>query len=258
MSTICVGNDIVDLANPRTQGRAADDRFVDRVFDADERGAIRSAPDPDLELWCRWAAKEAGFKAISKLVGAPPPFVHRLFKVAWSEGADPADTPPVVNGGDGAVEPRVVRRGTVSWDARRAEVTVALHPGGVHAVAFAALSSPPSGVRIQPRVALLDSPRSPWSGSLEELLSLLTAREADAVYSQASAAVRVGARGALAELIGVPERRLEIVCAPGPTSQRPPRVLLDGTEAEADVSLSHDGRLIAWAVWADLQPKDPS
>jgi hypothetical protein len=57
--------------------------------------------------------------------------------------------------------------------------------------------------------------------------------------------------------MGVPEHRLEIVCAPGPTSQRPPRVLLDGAETEADVSLSHDGRLIAWALWVGRQRADP-
>ena len=76
-----------------------------------------------------------------------------------------------------------------------------------------------------------------------------TDRERDAVYSRESAAVRVGARGDLATLLGVSEERIEIVCSPGPTSQRPPRVLLDGEQAEADVSLSHDGSWIAWATW---------
>jgi hypothetical protein len=53
----------------------------------------------------------------------------------------------------------------------------------------------------------------------------------------------------------VDEARVEIVCAPGPASQRPPRVLLDGRDAEADVSLSHDGRWIAWALWAPPMPE---
>ena len=38
----------------------------------DEQAAIRARPsDADLELWSRWAAKETGFKVISKLIGCP-------------------------------------------------------------------------------------------------------------------------------------------------------------------------------------------
>jgi hypothetical protein len=96
---------------------------------------------------------------------------------------------------------------------------------------------------------MIDQPGTRWAGALEELRLALSEREADAVYSRESAAVRIGARGDIAEQLGVSESRLEIVCAPGPTSQRPPRVLLDGRDAPADVSLSHDGRWIAWAIW---------
>ena len=259
MSSVCVGNDIVDLTNPRTRGRSNDDRFVARVLAAAERRTVAAAADPDLELWCHWAAKEAGFKAISKLVGEPPPFIHRAFEVAWSDSAGPVDAELPgslqVEAADGA---RLVRRGSVSWRDRHAQVAVALHPSGVHAVAFAARELPGRPVRVRPRVALLDDPRGPWAGSLEELLPLLSPREADAVYSLASAAVRVGARAELAELLDVTERRIEIVCAPGPTSQRPPRVLLDGKEAEADVSLSHDGPLIAWVLWARVDGQAPA
>jgi len=250
VSSVCVGNDVVDLGNPRTEGRAADERFVRRVFAEQERAVIGGSPEPDLELWCLWAAKEAGFKAISKLVGEPPPFVHRSFTVAWTTDASPPGGSPV--GGDSR---DVIRRGRVTWQGRRAEVRVALHAGSVHAVAHAARAGSPQGVTVRPRVARLDRPGSPWTGTLEDLLPRFTDREADAVYSLPSAAVRVGARGELAELLEVAEERLEIVCAPGPTSQRPPRVLLDGDETEADVSLSHDGPLIAWALWADPSAK---
>jgi phosphopantetheinyl transferase (holo-ACP synthase) len=254
VSWVCVGNDVVDLANPRTAGRSQDERFVARVFDPNERATVAAAVEPDLELWCHWAAKEAGYKAISKLVGEPPPFVHRAFRVAWSAAArgESASSRP-----DALDARRIVRRGSVSWADRRADVTVALHTDSVHAVAFAARGDH-SGqpVRVRPRVARLDEPASAWAGSLEELRTRFSDREADAVYSLPSAAVRVGARGDLAELMGVAERRLEIVCAPGPASQRPPRVLLDGEETEADVTLSHDGPLIAWAIWVAV-PEGP-
>ena len=230
-----VGNDVVDLTNPRTEGRAADDRFVRRVFDLDEQRGIRAAGGSDLEIWSRWAAKEAGFKAISKAIGSPPPFVHSAFKVAWNDVSDVADG--------------MARAGAIRYGEYVARVTVAVRPGAVHAVAHWVDAGTVDPVLLEPRVAMIESPGSRWAGSKEELMRALSAREADAVYSRESAAVRIGARADLAELLGVAESRLEIVCAPGPTSQRPPRVLLDGREAPADVSLSHDGRWIAWAIW---------
>jgi phosphopantetheinyl transferase (holo-ACP synthase) len=238
VSAVSVGNDVVDLTNPRTVGRGSDERFVGRVFDAEEQERMRGAGSSDVELWSRWAAKEAGFKAISKVLGAPPPFVHRAFKVTWTASTD---------AGAG-----VVRSGSVRYGEHCAGVSVDLRPGALHAVAFHAgdFRGP---VGVEPRVESIETPGRRWSGTFDELRLRFSEREADAVYSRESAAVRIGARGDLAALLGVDESRLEIVCAPGPTSQRPPRVLLDGGPAPADVSLSHDGRWIAWAIWVGPQ-----
>lgn len=243
MSPVFVGNDVVDLTNPRTEGRATDDRFVGRVFDPEEQDSIRAAGSSDLELWSRWAAKEAGFKSISKaLGGVPPHFVHRAFKVAWS-ATNSHDAPPA--------EPCEVlaREGTVEYLDRQARVSVAWRDGAVHAVAYVSENGESEAVSIRTRVARTETPGSPWAGSLEELRRSLSGREAEAVHSRESAAVRIGAREELARLLGVPESRLEIVCAPGPSGRRPPCVLLDGLETTTDLSLSHDGRWIAWAIW---------
>jgi hypothetical protein len=91
----------------------------------------------------------------------------------------------------------------------------------------------------------------PHGARFEELLTRFTDREADAVHHVQSALVRLSARSALANAIGADESRLEIVCEPGPTGRRPPRVYLDGAAAaDLDVSLSHDGDWIAWAYSA--------
>jgi len=239
VSTVYVGNDIVDLDEPRTAGRANDDRFLGRVFDPDEQAAIRAAADSHLELWARWAAKEAGFKVVSKLIGAPPPFVHRAFKVEWNEDVAPP-------------EGFLLREGRVTYAEHEARVSVLRCTGGVHAIGFGARGGvPDDGIELQPRVARLDALDAPWSGPLEELRRRFTERELDAVYSHQSAAVRLGARADLADALGVDEERVEIVCDPGPTSQRPPRVMLDGEPARADVSLSHDGQWIAWVLLMD-------
>ncbi|MFW6200557.1 MAG: 4'-phosphopantetheinyl transferase family protein, partial [Gemmatimonadota bacterium] len=76
-----IGNDVVDLRDPRCRGKEADERFLRRVFTDDERRAIVEATDPAPALWIRWAAKEAGFKVVTKLLGSPPPFEHRAFRV---------------------------------------------------------------------------------------------------------------------------------------------------------------------------------
>jgi phosphopantetheinyl transferase (holo-ACP synthase) len=243
VSRVFVGNDVVDLTNTRTEGRALDERFIGRVFDADEQEGIRAAGASDLEIWSRWAAKEAGFKAISKHLGAPPPFVHRAFKVTWSASYDR--------------DAGVVREGTVRYGEVVARVTVDVRPGAVHAVAVCAQES--SGpFHLEPRVVLIDSPGERWSAPLDELMPRFSAQEADAVYSRPSAAVRIGARANLAERLQIDEGRVEIVCAPGTTSQRPPRVLVDGGQAGADVSLSHDGQWIAWATWVESSQENPS
>jgi phosphopantetheine--protein transferase-like protein len=239
---VFVGNDVVDLANPRTEGRGSDDRFIARVFDETEQEAIRAEGGSDVELWSRWAAKEAAFKAISKVIGVPPAFLHRTFRVEWSNG----------RGGETAQddpEEVLVRQGLVRHGDYAAEVTVGLRPGAVHAVAACTPQGRPAAVKVRGHVARLVDPKGRWSGSLEDLLGRFSEREADAVRSVESAAVRLGAREDVARLLGVAEERVQIVCDPGQASRRPPRIIVDGSPAFADISLSHDGGWIAWAIW---------
>jgi len=74
--------------------------------------------------------------------------------------------------------------------------------------------------------------------------------ERPAVHSAAAARVRLEARAHLARLLDVREERLQIVCQGGAPGRTPPVVLLDGRRAPADVSLSHHGRWVGWALLA--------
>jgi len=219
-----VGNDVVDLDHPATRDKPAHRRFLERVLEHTERAEVTAADDPHLALWTRWAAKEAAYKVVSKLRGQPPVFVHRAF----------------VSVGD-----------AVEYEGMRIPVQVTRAGSVLHVVA--ALGAAPHSLIA--RTAPLSSPGAPWDAPLEELLPYFTPHEAEAIHTLASAAARLGARAELASVLGVEERRLEIVCAPGPMGRRPPLVLLDGEPAPADVSLSHHGRWVAWALFpgADLR-----
>ena len=78
-----VGNDVVDLDQPRCAGKAEDTRFVDRVFTAFERERIVEAPDPDRALWRRWAAKESAYKVVTKLLGPTEGLECRVDADCW-------------------------------------------------------------------------------------------------------------------------------------------------------------------------------
>ena len=246
--SVGLGNDVVDLKRARIKRLASNEQFLERILSVREQQTVNNSNDPNLELWSHWAAKEAGFKAISKIMTPTPIFVHADFRISWSRATSPPEN----------VAGSVIRAGSVSYHGLEADVTVALWPGRIHATAYALTPAKPEAVEIQTRVELLNKPNSSWAGSFQELRSRLSPQELDAVYSRESAAVRVGAREDLALLLRVEVKRVEIVCGPGPSGKYPPQVLIDGHPANADVSLSHDGLWIAWVVWADNLPGENS
>lgn len=235
---VLVGNDVVDLSNPRVRGRSGDERFVSRILDASERPSLQARTDPDLELWCLWAAKEAAYKVAAKMRRRPPAFAHAAFRVAWT-----------CSGMARLGDESTVRRGVVSYGSVETPVEVRHEFEVLHAVAH-------SGDRIDlldqivaGRRRLVEASRY-GQETVDRLRNLLSPRESEAASSPVSVAVRIDARSALAHAMDVDDARLEIVRHPGLEGRRPPMVLLDGAEAMADVSLSHDGPWIAWAFWA--------
>ena len=251
---LIVGNDVVDLDDPRVHGKASDTRFLERIFTEEERAAIVAASDPDLELWQRWAAKETAYKAVSKLQGTPPVFAHRAFVVTWCRPDDNDGRPGF-------------RSGSVQYESTIVDIEAAWDPEAVHVVGWVADTTQLRGDnrspsvdrgedrrsehgRLNSRLARLDEAGAVWSGALTDLEQRLTPRELDAVHSRASLAVRIAARASIAEALSVDEHRIEIVCAPGKPGRRPPAVFVDGEPDTVDVSLSHDGHWIAWAFAA--------
>ncbi len=217
-----VGNDVVDLDQPRCAGKAKDTRFVERVFTAFERDGITEAADPDRALWRRWAAKEAAYKVVTKLLGSPPVFAHAAFEV----GIDP----------DGA-------RGTVAY--HEFTVPFTLHEGSDHLHTIAVHA----GGRSKEYRVVAGMERTDADGSLplDALRGRFTPAERAFIHGTPSALVRLAARRDMAAALAVAQEDILILAADGPPGRVPPVVRIDGDPGRVDLSLSHDGRYVAWA-----------
>ena len=215
-ATPVVGNDVMDLGDTRCVGRSKDRRFVERIFAPPERDHIARSQDPDRTLWLLWAAKESAYKVITKLRGEAPVFEHAAFAVTETAA------------GAGHVKYDGLRIPFLDYSENRAE--------HVHVLAWS--GQPDSNLRASvawlPREA---APRERFSD-----------RELPALYSEASAWVRLLARDHVAHLVGVDDSALEIVCAEGRIGRSPPLLWVQGLRSDLDVSLSHHGRFVAWAV----------
>jgi hypothetical protein len=226
-----LGNDIVDLTDPRHAGKAADHRFLARVFSDLEQAQIRAAENQDRALWARWAGKEAAFKTISKSRGTPPTFIHPTFEVTLFTPDGPGDDPPVTHFGQ-------VRYQDFLLPLRIEVVGTALH--AVTWVPDAGHDFPPFTWSSQE----MGTPKDGWREALEPHFS---PREWSCVSHRHSALARLAARRSMAEELGREEAELEIGCGPGKPGRRIPKVFCRGEEIPIDLTLSHHGRLLAWA-----------
>ncbi len=217
-----VGNDVVDLDQARCAGKAEDTRFVERVFTAFERDCIMGAPDPDRALWRRWAAKEAAYKVATKLLGSPPVFAHAAFEV---------DIDP-----DGS-------SGTVAYG--ELTVPITLHEGSDHLHTIAVHSGGRSkDYRV---IAGTEEAEADGSHALDALRGRFTPAERAFIHGAPSALARLGARREMAAALEVSQDDILILAEDGPPGRVPPVVRVGGDLGRVDLSLSHDGRYVAWA-----------
>lgn len=214
-----------------------------RILDSHERAwVVQDATDElQLRLWATWAAKECGYKVACKWPGRRPVFRHADFGTRLSlHGRDQdfirvtgsvwvPDTP------DTAAEQRVPV--TVSGWASRSVIHLAGTGGG---------GEPPRlelGVERLPDVS--DVPLDTLRGRFSDM-------EWEGVHSHPAAHARLLARARLAAHLGVDEATLRIVTSPDRPGRTPPRIRLNGgTLPDIDLSISHHG---AWVAWALLLP----
>jgi hypothetical protein len=226
-----LGNDIVDLTDPRHTGKALDGRFLDRVFSEVEQAQIRAAKYQDRALWALWAGKEAAFKTISKSLGKPPVFVHPTFEVTLFAPDGPPDDPPVT------------RFGQVCYQSYLLPLRIEIVDTTLHAVTW----MPKAGRDFPPFTWGSQETSPPDDAWKTTLAPHFSPREWECVSHRPSALARLAARRSMAESLGVEETELEIGCGLGKPGRRIPKVFLRGGEIPMDLTLSHHGRMLAWA-----------
>jgi phosphopantetheinyl transferase (holo-ACP synthase) len=239
-----LGNDVVDLTDPRHSGKARDERFLLRVFSEEEKEGIRASANPDLSLWMCWAGKEAAFKTISKALGKPPVFVHTLFTVAFQRTAGSH------SGKRRSPVHPMTHFGEVRHEGHVLPLRVEVMEGKLHAVTW---SPSPSGA-LPPFIWGSSEITDGFGRWKETLRPSFSTREWECISHRASALARMAARDSIASALGVEERNVEIACGPGSPGRRIPKVLLGGKEIPVDLSLSHHGRLLAWAFLTHQAP----
>ena len=246
MSTrvIWIGNDVVDLQDSGLDRKLESRRFLERVFTSSERASIANAGESEVELWCLWACKEAAYKVASKVLPTPPAFIHPAFEVSWTKVLEK--------------ENPFIRAGSVLYQGGSIPVSVDLSKGVLHALAWVGdltgttEETPPAG--LCRTLARLDEPRALWSATYPELIEEFTEEERTGVHSRESAAVRIGAKASIADVINVPSDRLQIVRPRGPAGLGHPLLLVDGKPCSIDISFSHHG---CWIGWVFLEINEP-
>lgn len=206
-----VGNDVIDLKDPGKTGKILDARFISRVFTSGERNVIFRSPDPDETLWTLWAGKEAAYKVMMK-VDPEVCSIPRAYPVELRTGEDLPFRDGTVATPAGTVWIRVFREGD------------ALHVIGMNTC----------------------------TGNQEQIVGCVESLdflELDAAPStdRESFLVRASLLRHLSGCLERDPRELEIRRLKGNRGLGPPCVYIQGEPSDLDISMSHDGRFVAWA-----------
>ncbi len=208
-----IGNDIVDLKTPDAMGKSRDLRFVRRVLTPGEREMLTRRQHPDALLWAFWAAKEAAYKAVSKAVPDVSSAPRR-----YSVTIDPPEFAGAASG-------------FVKTPHGNMRIRVFFHEDNVHCIAS-----------------------DDYSGDLSDIVygweEITT--DGSPVSVRESQAVRKVAGVRLAAHLNCNPGDIRILRQTGPSGQGPPVVYLRDKREPVDISLSHDGRFVAYAFRAGL------
>jgi phosphopantetheinyl transferase (holo-ACP synthase) len=213
-----VGNDIVDLTSPYVKGKSSETKFVQRVLTSYERQALLKYDNPDNLLQVFWAAKETAYKVSFKLcpqVTSAP----RRYDVCL-------DTP---------------KRGRDVWGRVKTplgfvHITARLNPDFIHCFGTENLLARKTIIcGVEP----IDGLSQPDFCRCSETLSRM---------------VRASAIKEIASNLSLSENDISITKVDQKKGRFFPEVYIKGEKAGITISLSHDGRFIAYAFLIQRGP----
>ncbi len=223
-----VGNDIVDLTDPRNRGKSLDQRYVSRILTPAERVRLDQFPEKDVLLWALWAGKEAAFKVLAKSDPARP-FIPREYEVHLDDyglrgtSTDAGACNPHVEGAvltpEGTIPLQLYRRCTY-----------------IHALALS--EGEDYFDYVFWRVEVLPELKGVDSLEVESRI------------------VREALKRCVATHLGWNQKDMEIRRTESGSRPGPPRLYYQGKRTTLDLSLSHDGHFGAYAVLIENPERD--
>jgi len=210
-----IGNDVVDLIEKENIAKHKDRRFIDRIFTLNEKTNIFNYSCPNTMLWALWAGKEAAYK-VEKKLSPEVHFVPRAYAVGLSEHPWGKSKLPIMG---------ECFAGKVKTPKRYIDIEILATSDFIHClgvVKTAKSSSVDWGID-----NIYQNPR------LTDDCALNIARKV--------------AGEKLAAHLNCDSKRIEIRREQKVNDLGPPLVYFDGKVAEIDISLSHDGRFVAYA-----------
>lgn len=202
-----VGNDIVDLREPANAGKSRDSRFLKKILTSVEIEFVQNAENPDKSLWSLWACKETAYK-FKKKSCADAAFLPRLWKVILKN--------PESACSDGEVK---------ITDAETVYIRLFSHSRYVHCVGA---DSPADLDRLVCKVEAL-----PEKENEKRIDPSLFVRKCLAL--------------SIADFFRLNLSDIKINRVQDKSELQPPHVYIAGKKSDIDISISHDGHLVAYA-----------
>jgi phosphopantetheine--protein transferase-like protein len=201
----------VDLCHPQAIARYEDQRFINRVLTPAEQEILRSSSFPNQCLWSFWAAKESAYKAISRsfpLVSSSP----KQYEVS----IDDIGSPFVFHGIVTTPELPVKIQGEIRID---------------YVYCLGVTGKDVDDQTIETGI---------YPIPIENLEDII-------LPDQESSFVRKLAKDRIAAHLGVKVYQIQIRRKIIADQPGPPEVFVQGEKIPVNISLSHDGRFVAFA-----------
>jgi phosphopantetheinyl transferase (holo-ACP synthase) len=225
-----VGNDVVDLFDSETQSKALHPRFDERVFTEKELSTIRESDCAHRARWAHWAAKESAYKVVKKLDS------HAVFSpIQFKASLDPRGN------------------GIVDYHGKQIHVVVNQSQRFVHAVAATPKATLPSdcfyGESHQGDDGQITFSTSSKARKVFVTYRARAVRGVDPCPGVLSRLTRRFAAEEVGSFLRLQPNDIDISSV-----RRVPRACYQGTDLPVDISLSHHGHYIAFAMSSYLMP----